>query len=1161
MNLFDLEAVLTLNSKDYENGLARAEGLATSAGNGISNTIGRIVRLVASYQIGKKIVGFGQDAISAASSFESAFTGVRKTVDATEEEYAQLADWIKEASTKMAASKEDIAATMEIAGQLGIRGVEGLTKFTETMVMLGDTTNLSAEEAAGALARFGNIVGIGAEQSDKIGSVIVDLGNNFATTEQDIVSMATRLAGAGQQFGLSGAEILGFATALSSVGIQAEMGGSAFSKAMIKMQVAAETGYDRVNDLEKKTGYTLRELELLSSNDSKTFKALASSLKMTTKEMNAIIKSGNELKDFADIAGMTSDEFVKLFREDSPAALQAFIQGLGDTESKGQSTIQMLQDMGFTEVRLRDTLTRLAGSGDLVTRSVEMANEAWTENIALVNEATLRYGTTESQAMQTAESFKNLKVAIGEQLTPLYGEFMSFSKIALENMSEGFQSGGAKGLMAAVGKSFSEGLQAILEKLPQALEIGGTLVSALTKGIIDALPAMGAAGTEILTTLLSHLTDKSPEVIPQMVGLISGLISSAQEGISTFLPLIVQLIQAVIPGLINAIPVLIPQLISLFTSTLLALIEQIPTLAPLFIQMMGAIALGLISALPELLSKAPEIIGALFNALVDAAHNIAPELSVLFDALFSGLAGVIATIKTFNFFAGGDFLKILNTIKGFGPAIKGFFTTIPKLLSGAATAAKAFFAVLAANPIAAVIAAIVGLIAIITTLYLTNEDFRNKVNEIWGNIKDFVEKTVENIKEKFGEFKEKITELKNHIKEKFGEIKEKMTELKDHAKEKFSEMKDNVGEKMDAMGQKIGEVWDAILANPVVQAILDYVKNTFENLKNTLFGIWNGIKDEVIGAWELIKNTVLGIVLLLCDLVTGDFENLKNDALNIWGNMWSGIKQFFVGIWEVLVSLFQGFINTFINLFVFLKDGVWKLLVDLKDSVWKLLVDLKDSVWKLLVDFKDAMISLGKKIEKGVEDFFYNLGMWAINSVENLVKGVINWFVKIPENVEKGAEDVANILSSLPQKALQWGKDLIDNFVNGIKSVVGKVGEAISGVAQGIRDFLGFSEPKKGPLSNFHTFAPDMIDLFVKGVKDNQDALQNAVASAFDFENLISSPVVNGELNLNGSASGKRLGSNYYTINVNQPVSTPADMLREIRTEAQYGLMIGEALA
>ena len=110
------------------------------------------------------------------------------------------------------------------------------------MIDLGNSTNLSSEDAASQLAKFANITEMSQKDFDKLGSSIVDLGNNFATTEADIVDMAMRLAGAGHQVGMSEGQILGLATALSSVGIEAEMGGSAMSKAMVKMQNAVELG-------------------------------------------------------------------------------------------------------------------------------------------------------------------------------------------------------------------------------------------------------------------------------------------------------------------------------------------------------------------------------------------------------------------------------------------------------------------------------------------------------------------------------------------------------------------------------------------------------------------------------------------------------------------------------------------------------------------------------------------------------------------------------------------------------------------------------------------------------------------------------------------------------------------------------------------------------
>ena len=175
------------------------------------------------------ILSLGAAAIKASVSYESAFTSVRKTVDATEEQYASLSSEIKQMSTEIATSADDIAEIVGIAGQLGIE-TDYLTEFARTMIDLGNSTDIVADEAASVLAKFANITGMSQSEFDNLGAALVDLGNNCATTESAIMTMSMRLAAAGHQVGLSEAQILGFAAALSSVGIEAEMGGSAFSK-------------------------------------------------------------------------------------------------------------------------------------------------------------------------------------------------------------------------------------------------------------------------------------------------------------------------------------------------------------------------------------------------------------------------------------------------------------------------------------------------------------------------------------------------------------------------------------------------------------------------------------------------------------------------------------------------------------------------------------------------------------------------------------------------------------------------------------------------------------------------------------------------------------------------------------------------------------------
>lgn len=396
----------------------------------------------------------------AAIDWESAFTGVKKTNEELVDEngkviisYDDLAESIKKMATETASSKAEIAAVMEAAGQLGV-GTQYLEEFTRTMIMLGDSTNLSADEAATALAKFANVTGMSLDDVDKLGAALVELGNNFATDEQSIVEMATRLAGAGAQIGLTEGEILGFATALSSVGIEAEMGGSAFSKAMIKMQVAAETGFSDVNALMGQFGDILgedfdsfREFELfwknLSGKDQKEF---ASSLQMTTAEITKLVNSRAELEGFADVAGMTAEQFVELYGKSAPDALSAFIQGLADTEGRGESTIQMLQDMGLTEVRLRDTLTRAANASELFSDALATGNRAFEENTALTEEAQKRYETYEALISQTRETISNLAIDIGNELLPIIKEMLESVQGAVKWFS-GLDDGAKKNIV------------------------------------------------------------------------------------------------------------------------------------------------------------------------------------------------------------------------------------------------------------------------------------------------------------------------------------------------------------------------------------------------------------------------------------------------------------------------------------------------------------------------------------------------------------------------------------------------------------------------------------------------------------------------------------------------------------------------------------------
>jgi TP901 family phage tail tape measure protein len=364
---------------------------AQNAGDKMQNAGRKVSSFGKSYTMGvtAPLVAGSVAVFKASSDFESAFAGVEKTVEGTEGQMKTLRGEIRNMAKDIPATTTEIAAVAEAAGQLGIQ-TEKVEKFTKTMVDLGESTNLSSDQAATTFARFANIVGMSQDDFDRLGSTVVNLGNNLATTESEITEMALRLAAAGKQVGLTEAEILGFSGALSSVGIEAEAGGTAFSKVMIDMSLAAEKG-------------------------------------------------GDELDNFAKVAGVSASDFKKAYQEDAAGAITMFIEGLTTAEERGLSAIGILDEMGITEVRLRDTLLRAAGASDVFSGALEMGSKAWEENTALTEEASKRYATTESQLKILWNRVKDVAITLGDALVPAVMDAIDAAEPLIQKIEDGAQ--------------------------------------------------------------------------------------------------------------------------------------------------------------------------------------------------------------------------------------------------------------------------------------------------------------------------------------------------------------------------------------------------------------------------------------------------------------------------------------------------------------------------------------------------------------------------------------------------------------------------------------------------------------------------------------------------------------------------------------------------
>lgn len=324
---------------------------------------------------GKGLLVFGAAAAGAlalagreAMQWESAWAGVTKTVDGSEQEMAVLEAQLRGLARTLPATHQEIAAVAEAAGQLGVAR-EDVAAFTRTMIDLGETTDLSADEAATSIAQFMNVMKSERDAVDNIGSTVVALGNAGASTEAQIMSLSLRLSGAGALMGATEPEVLALASAMADLGIESELGGGAASRALLKL-------YEHVKN------------------------------------------GGPKLETLGDIAGMTGEEFATAFGEDPIQAFNAFIQGLGRIRDSGGNVVNALSAVKITGTQNLQVLLRLAGAGDGLTESLDRANEAWVENVALQEEAAKRYATSEAKFDIAMNSLRDNAIDIGGTVLP-----------------------------------------------------------------------------------------------------------------------------------------------------------------------------------------------------------------------------------------------------------------------------------------------------------------------------------------------------------------------------------------------------------------------------------------------------------------------------------------------------------------------------------------------------------------------------------------------------------------------------------------------------------------------------------------------------------------------------------------------------------------------
>ena len=352
-----------------------------------------------------------QQCVTAASEFETAMASVKRTVGGSDDFISDLGESFKQLSTQMPITSEELANIAATAGQLGI-AQQNVESFTTVMAQLATTTDLTADDAATMLAQFANITGT--TDYERLGSTVAALGDATATTASKVVQMSQGMAASATQAGMTETDILAISAAVGSLGIEAQAGSTAMSTLISTLYKATETG--------------------------------------------------DKLDQFASVAGMTAEQFKQAWGEDAVGAMNAFIQGLNDTERNGKSAVVILDELGITNVRQTKAILGLASAGDLLSNTISQANSAWSQNTALAEKAGVMYNTTEAKMTMLKNATNNVKIAIGDALTPVVS-------------------------------SLAEGLTGLIEPIAEFIEQNPALVQGITAfiGVLGlAAAAIGA---------------------------------------------------------------------------------------------------------------------------------------------------------------------------------------------------------------------------------------------------------------------------------------------------------------------------------------------------------------------------------------------------------------------------------------------------------------------------------------------------------------------------------------------------------------------------------------------------------------------------------------------------------------------------------------------
>lgn len=301
--------------------------------------------------------------------------------------------------------------------------------------------------------------------------------------------------------------------------------------------------------------------------------------------------------------------------------------------------------------------------------------------------------------------------------------------------------------------------------------------------------------------------------------------------------------------------------------------------------------------------------------------------------------------------------------------------------------------------------------------------------------------------------------------------------------------------------------------NSLIGSLFDKAGIGAENARKTILNAWTTVKEFLLTMWGVIKQAAETIFGALSEW----WEENGAAVMESFSRIWEGIKTLCETLWNALSSAaqtifgaLQRFWDTWGDTIISVFSTIWNTLIALIQPFLDAIAAVIDflanvftgnwqGAWTAIKDFAASIWQMITTIITGALDIITSIWSTAVGILSGIFQNIWNAIVEkvtgIKDAIVNGFTAAIDWIKSLPAQALQWGADIIRGIVDGITGAISKVGDAVKGVADKIKSFLGFSVPEDGPLSDFDTYMPDMIELMTKGINAGKDKIRGALES------------------------------------------------------------------